>query len=155
MVKTASFFNPGSVTIGYGLNWSFWEYSFINASFATIKFSTRPRYNGYIDPKDKELAKTKNAYLYFDYGMNINAMVSKKLNENVLWEHNLYYFMNGISRSQVKLDMQNRLLFTFLKYLQFSVSTHIIYDPVFSYKLQYQHDFMLGLVYEFKKSKIN
>lgn len=151
--KTAAFFNPGNVTLAYGLNWTFWEYNYINFNFATIKISTRPRFNGYTEPKENEIAKTRNAYIYFEYGLNINTMIGRKINDNVEWENYTYYFMNGISKSQVHLDFMNRITFKFLKYLQLRVDTHIMYEPLFSYKFQYQHDFMLGMVYEMKRSK--
>ena len=151
--RTATFFNPGTVLLSYGLNWSFWDGSFINFNFASIKYSTKPRFTGYVDPNNNQISKSKNAYQYFDYGMNINISIIKEFNENVAWENNTVYFMNGINRNGMHLDFMNRLCFKFLKYMQFRVNTHLIYEPLYSWHLQSQYDFTLGVFYEFKKRK--
>lgn len=62
------------------------------------------------------------------------------------------FHINRVSKDQVNCDFQNKITIKFLKFMQFRIDTHIIYDPLYSYKLQYQQEFLLGFFYE-KRSK--
>lgn len=145
--KTATFFNPAVLTVAYGLSYSFWDDNFINFNFATINFNSKPRF-GNLKSNDHELAKTKNMYMYAEYGLNIQTNITKNINPYTQWENYTYFFANGINKHQVNLDFSNRISFKFLKYLLFRVDTHILYDALFSTRLQYQLDFTLGMTWE-------
>jgi len=58
---------------------------------------------------------------------------------------------NGINKNQINLDFANAVIFKFLKYIQFRIATHVLYDPLYSTRLQFQNDFTLGFVLEGKK----
>jgi|JRYK01.1.fsa_nt_gb hypothetical protein len=151
-VKTATFFNPATITIAYGMSYSFWEDNFINFNFAAVNFNTKPRFGGFQKSNDHELAKTKNMYMYADYGLNIQININKAINPYTQWENNSYFFANGINKQQINLDFSNRITFKFLKFLQFRVDSHILYDALYSTRLQYQLDFTIGLFME-KRTK--
>lgn len=151
--KVASVFNPGRVTLAYGLNYQFWQGNYINFNFASISFYSKPTYTGNYKPDDNSVGRTNNSYLYFDYGFNINAMIYYKINEVIQWENTSYYFMNGVNKNQIQFDIVNRVIFVLWKYVQFRVDTHLIYDPKYSYNIQNQNAFTIGLVYEVKNYK--
>ena len=152
--KRGSFLNPGNAILAYGINWRFWKTSGINFSFASIKIMSKPRYIAAIQPGE-ELAKTRNAYIYSEYGMSIQACISKPLAGNILWENNSSFFANGISRSRVQADFINSLSVCFLKFLVLRIDTHIVYEPMYSYKLQFQHGVMLGVMVDVRNGKIS
>ena len=79
--KVSGFLNPGNLTLAYGVNWRFWDDNFINFNLATIKISTRPRYNNFILKDSSNIGKTKNAYVFCEYGMSVNTMIYKKVND--------------------------------------------------------------------------
>ncbi len=148
----STFFNPAIITIAYGLSWSFWEYSYINFNFAAINFNTKPRFDN-VQDNDHELAKTKKMYLYADYGMNIQTSIFKEINPYTSWENYTNFFANGINKQQINLDFANKVIFKVFKYVQFSISNHILYDPLYSTRLQYQNDFTLGLALDKRINK--
>jgi hypothetical protein len=141
--KRGSFLNPGNAMLAYGVNWRFWKTSSMNFSFATVKIMTKPRYIPGFQPGE-ELAKTKEAYIFSEYGMSIQTCISKPLAGNILWENNSTLFANGISRSRVQADFINAVSVRFLKYMVLRIDTHILYEPLYSYKLQLQHGFSIG-----------
>ncbi len=153
-IVRARFFSPATIALSYGLSWSFWDFNYINFNFAAINFSTKPRLNDQIRENDHELAKTQRMYMYADYGMNIQTNISKDINENVKWENFTYVFLNGINKSQVNFDFLNSVTFKFLKYAQFRMDTHVLYDPLFSTRLQYQQDFTIGFMLERRKKRV-
>ncbi len=146
--KSATFFNPAIITLAYGLCYSFWDNNFINFNFAAVNFTTKPRFGKYLKSNDHELAKTKSMYLYAEYGMNIQTNISKDINPFTQWENYTYFFANGINKQQINLDFSNCVRFKFLKYMQFRVDTHILYDALYSTRLQYQLDFTIGLFWD-------
>lgn len=153
--KTAAFFNPAIITLAYGVSYSFWEDNFINFNFAAVSFKTQPRFGNYRKSKDYELAKTKAMYMYADYGMNIQTNINKAINPFTQWENYSSFFVNGINKQQVNLDFSNAITFKFLKFVQFRIATHILYDALFSTKLQYQNEFTLGFVFAGQKKAVN
>ena len=152
--KRGSFLNPANATLAYGANWRFWNTSCINFSFASVKIMTKPRYISAFQPGE-ELAKTKDAYIYSEYGMSIQTCISKPLAANILWENNSSFFANGISRSRVQADFINSLSVCFLKYLVLRIDTHVLYEPLYSFKLQFQHGFSMGVILDIRNGKLN
>lgn len=150
MKKVSGFFNPGNITLGYGLNWMFWDDNYLNVNFATIKVFTRPRYSFNLKD-DSNIGKLKYAYVFCEYGMSINTMVYKYINSFLRWENSSNMFMNGINKSSINFDIINRLNFIILKHLEFKIDTHLIYDLALSSKVQLQNDFTIGYFYQFNK----
>jgi len=143
--------NPATLMIAYGLNYDFWERCFINLALATIKVSTRPRYDNELLPTEKELARTAKSFIISEYGMSIQSAITKKISGNVSWDNKTLFFTNGINKNQITWDFQNRFTFVSLKYLQLRADTHIVYDPQYSYRFQYKQELLIGLFYERKK----
>ena len=148
----STFFNPAIITLAYGLSWSFWDFSYINFNFAAINFNTKPRFEQQ-QPNDHELAKTKKMYLYADYGMNLQTSIFKEITPYTNWENYTNFFTNGINKQQINLDFANKIIFKVIKFVQFTITNHILYDPLYSNKLQYQNDFTLGLVFDKRINK--
>jgi len=152
--KRGSFMNPGSLTLAYGLNWNFWKRSTVNFSFASVKITTKPRYIP-VFAKEEELARTRHAYIYSEYGMSIQADIDKKITSNVNWEHHSAFFSNGISRSRVQADVTNSFSLCFFRFMEFRIDTRIVYEPLYSYRLQFQHGFMIGFLLDVRNGKVN
>jgi hypothetical protein len=142
--RTAAFYNPGTMMLSYGLNYSFWDNNYINVDIATLKFSTKFRQK-IEDPNINLGARSKNSYLNFEYGFRLNIYIEKKINDYTKWFLNTDYFMTGIDRERQSLDFRNSLCFNFLKYLEFKTETNIIYNPNINFKLQVQQSFLLGV----------
>jgi hypothetical protein len=145
--------NPATVTLAYGLNYSFWRTSYVNFAFATINIYARPRVDDALLPTEKELARTEKTLFISEYGMSIQSTIQRRFNEYVLWDNKISFFANGLNKNQVNFDFQNRITFRFLKYLQFRVSTYLIYNPIYSYQMQYRHEFLTGIFFENKGTK--
>jgi hypothetical protein len=145
--------NPSTITLAYGLNYNFWRNSYINFAFATINVYTRPRTDNALLPTEKELARSERALFISEYGMSIQSMIQRKFNNYVLWDNKINFFSNGLNKNQVNFDFQNRITFRFLKYFQFRVSTYLVYNPIYSYQMQYRHEFVTGIFFENRGTK--
>jgi hypothetical protein len=145
--------NPAALTLGYGLNYDFWKQCFINVAFATFKINAHPINDDELKPWEKELLRTKKSMVIGEYGLSVQSAIAKKIYEHILWDSKTQFFTKGSNKNQVTLDFQNRLTFSFPKFLQFKADTHIVYDPLYSYRLQYKHEFVVGIFLEKKKQK--
>jgi hypothetical protein len=143
--------NPAALTIAYGLNYDFWKRCFINLAIATIKINSRPVSDEALLPGQKELSRSQKMLVIGEYGLSLQSTISKKIYENVSWDGKTQFFTNGFKKNQVTLDFQNRLTFAFPKCLQFRADTHIVYDPLYSFRLQYKHELLVGLSIKKKK----
>lgn len=152
--KRGSFMNPGSITLAYGLNWYFWKRSSVNFSFASVKITTKPRYIP-VFVKEEELARTKHAFIYSEYGMSIQADIEKTISTNLVWEHHSAFFSNGISKSRVQADISNSFSLRFLRFMEFRIDTRVVYEPLYSYRLQFLHGFMIGFIFDMRNGKVN
>ena len=145
------FLNPAILNFSYNVSFNIWDESSILLGLSSIRIATKPRYENAIEPKEP-FAKTSNAYVLATYGMSGQVNIfSQKIAENTTWDNNSGFFVNGISKSQVNFDFQNTFTCKFLKYLQFRVDTHIIYDPLASLRLQYDQEFLMGVFIEKRK----
>ncbi|MCX6292663.1 MAG: hypothetical protein NT126_13030 [Bacteroidetes bacterium] len=145
------FLNPATLMLAYGLNYDFWQRCFVSFAFATVKVNSRPRYDDALLPTEKELARTEKYFIISEYGMSVQGGITKNIYDNVFWTNKTQFFSNGINKNQVTVDFQNRFTFVFLKYLQFRADTHIVYDPLYSYSLQYRQEFLVGVFFEKRK----
>lgn len=146
------FLNPATLDFSYNVSIRFWEYSNVMLGLSAIRILTRPRYEGAVEPKETPFAKTERSFILGYYGMSGEVNVyAKKISENISWDNNSSFFVNGISRDRVSFDFQNNVSFKFLKYLQFRLESQITYDPLHSYHLQYRQEFLVGIFYEQKK----
>jgi hypothetical protein len=143
--------NPATLTIAYGLNYDFWKYCFFNLAPVAVKINTRPLGDDPLLPGEKELSRTKKSIIVREYGLTAQSSISKKIYENISWDSKTHIFSNGISKNRVTLDFQNRITFSFPKYIQFRADSHIVYDPVYSYRLQYKQEILFGVSIEKKK----
>lgn len=145
-------FNPATLLIAYNINMNFWEYSNMMVGLTSIQLTTKPRYIGAKEPIVKSFAQTRHSWVLLNYGLSLQAFIySKKIGDNVIWDNTSTAFVNGVSKDQVNFNFQNRITVKFLKYFQFRVDTHIIYDPLYSYQLQFDQEFLIGIFYEKRK----
>ena len=146
------FLNPASLNFSYDVNINFWEYSNLLLGLSAVRIITRPRFEGVIEPKETPIIKTDHSYILAAYGMSGQLSIySKKISETVTWDNTSSFFVNGVSKDQASFDFENKFTIKFLKCLQFRLETHIIYDPLYSYNLQYRQEFLIGAFYEKRK----
>ncbi len=146
------FLNPATLNFSYDVSISFWEYSNALLGLSAIRMVTRPCYDGAAEPKEDPVVKTDRSFILASYGLSGQISVySKKISEAVTWDNTSSFFLNGISKDRVNFDFENKFTFKFLKYLQFRLETHVVYDPVTSYHLQYRQEFLIGVFYEKRK----
>ncbi|MEO5675135.1 MAG: hypothetical protein ABIQ74_10865 [Chitinophagales bacterium] len=147
-VAIAGFLSPLTIDAGSGMSISFWNTSFVNFNFVAAKFIFRnlkydtlqipfELYN-YFPMGKKELIGINLGY---NLQVNINKMVSKDLN----WLCFGSAFAGGFKNQFVMLDIDNRLTYQFLKYCKVSVDHHLLFNPLFTKKLQSLQQIMLGV----------
>jgi len=145
-------FNPLMFTFAYNLTANFWQSSYALLGLASIRLNTKPRYIGAIEPVQKPSVTLPHSWILFNYGLSGQLfIIQKKITDNIIWDNSSLIFVNGISKDQVYFDLQNRVAIICLKYLQFRIDTHIIYDPLTNYKLQFNQQFLFGIYFEKKK----
>ena len=149
------FLAPAVLEIAYGLNWFFWDYSRMNIAFATCRLSSKPRIpenpDGGIEA-DQSLFKSKRRTIKSEYGFSAQLYINKDIYPKVLmWDHQSRFFFNALNRFGMHTDISNRFTIRFLKYLQFRIDTHLLYEPDISHKLSYRQELLLGVFYERKK----
>ena len=149
------FLAPAVLEIAYGLNWYFWDYSRMNVAFATFRLSSRPRIPedpNDLSEEDQSLFKSKRKTIKTEYGFSTQLYINKDIYPKVLlWDHQSRFFFNALNRFGIHADISNRFTIRFLKYLQFRIDTHLLYEPDISRKLSYRQELLLGFFYELKK----
>ena len=148
------FMNPGSVTVEYGYSWKTGnEYRFW-LSPAAVKVSVRPRK---LQPEGSEgdIARTRQAYIYSDYGLSARVALEVKITPNVVWENSSVLFCNGISRSRIQAECGNAVRFVFLRFMEFRIDTRIVYEPSVSYRAQVMQGFLLGFLLDVRNGVVN
>jgi hypothetical protein len=144
------FMAPATMEIAYGLNWRFWEGCRVNTAFATCRIKSFPRKDDDEDPE--HLFATKRKVIKSEYGFSTQIYINREFyNEHFIWDHAGRVFFNALDKRSIFLDFSNRFTLKFLKYVQFRIDTHFIYDPDESTKPALRQEFLLGLFYEWKK----
>lgn len=149
----SGFMNPASLTFSYNITKSFWQNSTVMLGLTSIRANIKPRYKGAIEPANSPFAATSHSWIMLNFGLSGQVFIfRKKISETVDWDNTSQFFINGVSKDQVTFDIQNRISIKFLKYLQFRIDSHILYDPLINYKMQLDQQFLLGVFYEKRKS---
>ncbi len=141
---------PARMELAYGLNWRFWESCRINTAFATCRISTLPL-NEDLD-QEEHFILTKRKIVKSEYGFSTQIYINREFyDKHLVWDQTGRIFFNAIDKHSVFADFSNRFTLKFLKYMQFRMDTHFIYDPDFSTKPSWRQEFLLGLFYEWRK----
>ena len=153
---TGGIFNPLSIELIYGWNKELWKSSRVSVSLATIKIESLP-INKAINTelkKDESLLITKHSYIKALYGFSSQFIVNESMyNDAIMLRHESRFFFNGLSRTSVHLDINNRIAFNFLKFMQLRLDTKILFDPDYSTKLQFRQEVLLGVFYQHQNRK--
>lgn len=148
--KKGWFFAPGLLELAYGLNWKFWDQCRINTAFATCRIRMLPKDD---DAEEQEIfITTPKKIIKSEYGFSTQVYIYKEFfDKHILWDHQGRIFFNAISKNNIAADVSNRFVIRFLKYMQFRIDTHFIYDPDFSTKPSFRQELLLGVFYETRK----
>lgn len=134
---------PSSLEMGWGFNYAITQQSRINVTLATIKSSTRPRQADELVPEN--LFSFKRGYVVSDYGFGTQIFIKEYIGySKLLWENVTTFFGNGISKDRIQFQTSNKLTMKVWKYMQIVFDTRIVYDPLFSYKLQFRQELIIG-----------
>jgi Protein of unknown function (DUF3078) len=147
------FFNPATFQLAYGFNYHFWDYCFVNVSFAAFNIYAKPIYSGVRIPEDQALFKNSKRFIVSEYGFSFESSIQKEIYKNVIWENSSEAFINGINKQQIDFSIYNCITVKFLKYLHFRTTHEMRYDPLNSYKVENRLELLLGFLYEFRKKK--
>ncbi|MEP7264299.1 MAG: DUF3078 domain-containing protein [Bacteroidota bacterium] len=148
--KKGWFFAPGILEIAYGLNWKFWDQCRINTAFATCRIRTLPKDDD--EERQEVFITTTKKVITTEYGFSTQVYIYKEFyDKHILWDHQGRIFFNAISKNNISADISNRFTIRFLKYMQFRIDTHFIYDPAFSTKPAFRQELLLGVFYELRK----
>lgn len=149
-------FNPFSFELVYGWNKELWKSSRFSISMATIKIEALPLKKAINTElkKDESLFITKHSYVKALYGFSSQFIVNESFhNDAIMLRHESRFFFNGLSRTSVHLDINNRIAFNFLKIMQLRLETKILFDPDYSTKLQFRQEVLLGVFYQHQNRK--
>jgi hypothetical protein len=145
---TGGFMNPFSLDCSYDFIRPIFKNSRLMLSLATLSLSAIPRKNSRLQPEDI-LAETQHAHIRSRYGCSLQLFIDESFRDNtILLDHQSSIIANELSRDGIHIDLQNRVCIKLFRYLQLRLDTRIIYEPQFSYKMQYRQEVLLGIFYE-------
>jgi hypothetical protein len=145
---TAGFMNPFSLDCSYDFIRPIFKNSRLMLSLATLSLSAIPSKNSRLQQKDI-LIQTQHAHIRSRYGCSLQLFIDESFRDNtILLDHQSSIIANELSREGVHIDLQNRVCIKLFRYLQLRLDTRIIYEPQFSYKMQYRQEVLLGIFYE-------
>jgi hypothetical protein len=143
-----SFFNPADLEAGYGFCKLLGDYGSLNIAFATIRFRHIPAMKGM--DYSNAVALTRKGVVDIDYGCSVQAFVMKNFGKSVDWYFNGKCFLNGAGRNGLNMDLLNRVTLKIWKCFQLRLESRVIYDPLFSYRMQYRNELLAGIFADFK-----
>ncbi len=145
-LKSGGLFNPGELSLAYGFAWSFWDFSFLNVSLATIKLQSSSKY--IIGEDESDIGYFKREWI-IDYGLSINLRVNHSLSKRLLWLNQSRFFFNSLDKNKLRLSINNQLEFKLIRSLKLITATRIEYFPVIQSKIQIRQEFRLGFEWIF------
>jgi len=157
---SGGFLNPATIGLMYGINFNFLKNSKLDVNFASVKLDLLPRLleeNIQSASLEHTLLKTKHAFINSAYGFSAMLTMEESFFSNtIILENNSILFFNALNRSQINLDINNRIAIRFFKFMQLKFDTRIVYNPNESFQLQYRQEVLLGVFYEHQtKSRKN
>jgi hypothetical protein len=129
--------NPAELETGYGFCWRIPETGTVNLAIATLRLRNEPQYS------------SRSSVVTVDYGCSLQALFIRPLGKYTDWYFSGRFFMNGAGKDQAMLDLLNRITFKVWKFFQLRLESRVMYEPVFSYHLQYRNEILAGLFVEF------
>ena len=95
------------------------------------------------------MIRTNNSYIRSRYGCSLQLILDESFrNKTILLDHQSNIVANSLSAEGIRMDIQNRISFKLFRYLQLRFDTRLLYDPSFSYKMQYRQEVLLGIFYD-------
>lgn len=140
-LKSGGLFDPGELCLAYGFAWSFWDFSFLNVSLATIKVQSVSKY--IIDAPETSAGYYKKEWK-IDYGLSVNLRINHRLSERIQWLNQSRLFFNSLDKTKLRLSIQNQIEYRIIRFVKLSLSTRIDYFPVLHTKVQIVQEFRLG-----------
>jgi hypothetical protein len=142
------FMNPFTFDFSYDFTRPLLKNSRLLLSLATISVTGTPvkRYYG---REEEVMIRTTNSYIRSRYGCSLQLILDESFrNKTILLDHQSNLVANSLSAEGIRLDIQNRISFKLFRYLQLRFDTRLLYDPSFSYKMQYRQEVLLGIFYD-------
>lgn len=140
--------NPFTFDCSYDFTRPLLKNSRLLLSLATISVTGTPvkRYYG---REEEIMIRTTNSYIRSRYGCSLQLILDEAFrNKTILLDHQSNLVANSLSAEGIRLDIQNRISFKLFRYLQLRFDTRLLYDPSFSYKMQYRQEVLLGIFYD-------
>ena len=142
------FMNPFAFDCSFDFSRNFLQNSRINLSLATISVSAIPVKRGL--PGDQRAAlTTRHSLIRSRYGCSLQLLIDEKFRNNtILLDHSSVIMANALSQDGIRVDIQNRVSFKIFRFIQLRFDTRLLYDPDFSFKMQFRQEVLLGFFYE-------
>lgn len=135
------------MNIGYGLNINFWNYSYLNFSFASIKLASKQRTENVVT-EAKYIARTDKIIFTSDYGFQLLSSIEKKIFKDLNWENKSVLFTTGFNKEVTKFDMQNQLTLQLFKLIKIKLDQKTSYDFNQSEKIQLRFELLIGVYFQ-------
>lgn len=149
--RTGGFFNPASFETGFGFGITFWNTSIFNLSLASARILIDPNNEKTAASGKKYIGAVDKGVVLFDYGCSMQILALKELYKKVEINSSSKFFVNGFDKYRVQLDMVHKFNYSIWKWLQVRADIKIVYDPLFSTKLQYRNELLFGVFYDSTK----
>jgi hypothetical protein len=133
---SGTFMNPAELEAGYGFCWRIPNTGTVNLAIATLRLRNEPHY------------QNQSSRAYIDYGCSLQALFIRPLGKYSDWYFSGRFFLNGAGRDQIVMDALNRITFKVWKFFQLRLESRVVYEPLFSYRLQYRNEILAGLFFD-------
>lgn len=134
---------PATLMTGIGINLNLKQNSFFNFSIATIKVKSDHPYK--IIPENyKIIGKTKNVFLYSEFGCSMQSCILKSIGKYLSFENKNIFFASGIRFKRLNLDSRNIITYKLFRFAKLQIENRIVYDYPVSSKLQFSNEMLLG-----------
>lgn len=149
--SVGGFLVPFDLGISHGTVFTFWGASTVDIAWATVRFNSMPKEFTPAAFVDANTLQGTRVYYFLSYGFGLASAINKRIGDRVQWINNSHFFGNGIDRDHVNMDLTNLVIVKLWKYVQLRLDTRLLYNPLFSYDLQFRQEVLLGFFYERNK----
>lgn len=143
-----SLLNPAELEGGYGFVLRK-ACGTLNLAIATVRLRHLPAAEQIVV---SGMAITRRGVVTMDYGCSAQAVILTTFGKTVDWYFNGRFFLNGTGPYNFNTDLLNRFTLKLWKIFQIRLESRLVYEPLFSRKLQYRNELLAGIFYDLRKS---
>lgn len=144
----STFLMPADFEAGYGMGLQLNATSYLNFTFATLRFRIE---QGEPFDDDKPIFTLRNGFATADYGFGVQWYYFKSPYPGIETLAEGKIFMNGFSAFRLQSDVHLKATFRIWKHLHIKWELMSVYDPYISGKMQWRNEWLTGVVVNFNQ----